>query len=520
MFDALLLAAALALASYTQLTHLTAIPGLHFDEAWQGLFAHRIAAEPGFFPSTAMNSYTSPVIHYLLAGAFKVFGPSLTSMRGAYAAMNLLTLASIAALLRRRREKRAAAWFALFWALLPMSVHTHRFYIEMTGFFGACLAMGLWGLALWSARPKLSFILVCGSIAVGSYSHVLFVAVFAGVLFTAARHWPAEFTARRARLAAGATALLLIPLAIRMAAGLGKPLPAAMAGALGALAAWAFAAGWAWDKIPAFLGRGRIDSWLVLIAAPFLVAYVFLIWNGNWPYAQATGFLDWRWLPLNATIFVTLALTPRLLPSMRPARHDPSSVAWTAFIATFVASSALIFKQSPRYYMAPTILAMLWISLTLARVKKPALQAALAATFTLWNFWCFERAYIFRFAREGSTTIEFRAGPFHDNGRDFRPFQKAFAWTVEHNCQQELRWVEDDRFLLPIEFLRLTAPQPKGPCPWGSGDLFFSHINEYDRTIRTPRHETNTPAPTLAPHVKLLAHSPDWGDLAFWIRRK
>src|SRR5690349_2384890 len=138
MFEALLLAAASALAFYTQLTRLTSVPGLHFDEAWQGLFAYRIAGEHGFFPVAAMNSYTSPMVHYPIAAAFKAFGPSLSTMRGFYAAMNLATLGLLAALLRRFGERRAAAWLALLWALLPLSVHDHRFYVEMTGFFGFC----------------------------------------------------------------------------------------------------------------------------------------------------------------------------------------------------------------------------------------------------------------------------------------------------------------------------------------------------------------------------------------------
>jgi hypothetical protein len=46
---------------YFQMSH---VPGPHFDEAWQGLFINRILNEPGFFPTQAMNSYTTPVFAF------------------------------------------------------------------------------------------------------------------------------------------------------------------------------------------------------------------------------------------------------------------------------------------------------------------------------------------------------------------------------------------------------------------------------------------------------------------------
>lgn len=525
MFRKLALLAALALAFYTQLYKLAAVPGLHFDEAWQGLFAHRIATEAGFYPTIAMNSYTTPVVHYLLAGAFKIFGPTLSAMRGTFAVMNLISLILVVALLWRARERNAAIWFTLLWALLPLSVHNHRFYVEMTGFFGLCLAIVLWGFALWEERPALSSALLIGGVLAGAYSHILFVAVFAAGVFVGAQSFPRQFRSPRTRVVVGLTAALLVPLALRMGAGLDKKLPYLLAAGLAAIGAWAVIVG-------RFPRMRRLYRWTTIVSVPFLIGFIGLMWNGIWPYAQATGHLDWwTWLPVNVAIFVgllliqfkTLKLAPLDAPGTARAPRErylfSPTLAWNAFVVTFLFSSVMIFKQSPRYYMATTILAMLWCALRLARLRKRSTQIALAVVFIGWNLWAFQSRYIARFEREGSTTKEFRVGIYHDNGRDFRPFQKAFEWAVSQNCQKVLRWVEDDRFLLPVDFLRLAAPQPKGDCPWSRDDLFFSHIENYNHDFKEPRTEHNTPPPSNAPHVKLLAHFREWGDLAFWIRK-
>ena len=509
MFKALLFAVALGLAAYTQFTELAAVPGLHFDEAWQGVFAHRIATESGFYPTSAMNSYTSPVVHYLLAATFKLFGPSLTVMRATYAAFNFLTLALILGLFLRMGEKKAMIWFTLLWALLPLSVHDHRFYVEMTGFFGLCFALVLWGLALWRKHPALSFTLALTGIVAGSYSHILFIAVFAGALYVGAYYFASEFHSKRGRALVATTALALAPLALRMGMGLQKPLPFALAAAFVVLALLTFTQ--VWKRATQWAPRS--GRWLTVAAIPFLFGFVALMWNGNWPYAQATGFFEWIWLPLNAALFIWLAFRQNKKNALF------SSMLWHSFLATFLVSSLLILKQSPRYYYVPTLLAMMWMALRLARLDRPSTQWALGLAFTVWNLWAFQTAYVARFENYGSTTKEFSAGFYHDNGRDFRPFQKAYSWLVSQNCQDDLLWVEDDRFLFPVNFLRLTAPKPTASCPWPYDSLFFSHIENYDSQSQEKRTEHNTPPPTNAPHVKLLAHFPEWGDLAFWIRK-
>ena len=527
----LICAFGILLAAYTQLIQLTAVPGLHFDEAWQGLFAHRINVDPDFFSLEAMNSYTSPLVHYMLAAAFKVFGPSLATMRGTYAFMNLTSLLLLAGLLWRLGERFAVAWFILLWALLPLSVHNHRFYVEVTGFHTLCLTVVLWGVALWRRRPNLSFALITLGVLTGVFAHILFISVFAGGIFVLARTFPGDFRSKRSQCLIATNALLLMPLALRMGLGLGKPLPFALAGVLLATAAWALATPrWLrfhrlWERWPR--RAMRLSKIVFFCTLPFLVSFVALLWNGFWPYAQATGYMQLAWLPLNALIFIAFAYQQIRRPGQRTAtraadaRREPSvlapSLIWGSFVACFLITSIIILKQTPRYYTLPMIFAMMWAAQRMARLQNLNTQFALAAGFVAWNLAMFHTAYLWRFEHEGSNTVEFRVAIFHDNGRDFRPFQKMYEWARTSGCLAAVPWVEDDRFKLPFDFLRLTSGPSVATCRWNTGDLFFSHIPNYDPKFSAERTDLNTPPPVE--NVKYLAHFTEWGDLAVWIRR-
>jgi hypothetical protein len=453
-----------------------------------------------------MNSYTGSVVHYWLAAVFAIFGASINAMRGAYAAMNLSALGLIVALLWRQKEKSAAVWFTLLWAVLPLSVHNHRFYIEVTGFFGFCFALVLWGLELWEKRPAIAFVLLFFSTIFATYSHILFVAVFAAGLFILPRHFPARFLQFRSRVLVAAIAVALVPLAIRMGWGLQKTLPYALAATLVATAVCALFR-------PTWIGIvSRTTPVLAFLATPFLVSFLLLQWNGAWPYAQATGHLSPLWLiPVNIVLFLGLVIAEY---RRKPRAKD--TLAWDAFLATFFFSSLIILKQTPHYYIVPVMTAMIWAARRLSALSSLKTACAIAFVILGWNLFAFQRLYIAQYEKEGPTSAEFRVGLFHDNGRDFRPFQKVFAWLEERGCQFELKWVEDDRIGHPFHFLQHTAPQPKTSCPWTSDQLFFSHLENYDPSSSVPRTAENTPPPSWANHVKLLAHFREWGDLAIY----
>jgi ABC-type multidrug transport system fused ATPase/permease subunit len=184
-----------------------------------------------------------------------------------------------------------------------------------------------------------------------------------------------------------------------------------------------------------------------------------------------------------------------------------------AFFTVFLISSLMILKQSPRYYMIPTILAFIWIA---ENIQNPLLWIM----FSLINLTAFHDYYLDGYKNQAPYDYEFRVGPFHDNARDFRAFQRVFVWLTENNCANDLAWVESDRFGKQIDFLKISAPTSnnKKPCPWPKEDLFFSYIPNYDPKFFDVRTENNTNPPW--PNVKFLMHKPEWGDLALWIRKK
>ncbi len=511
-------------ACYTQFKNFLSVPGLHFDEAWQAMLAHQIATEEGFFPFSAMNSYTSPILHYLLALVFHFTNPNLEVLRGFLGGINLLTLFLIFLWIWFLNEKKTAWWFLLLWALLPLSVHNHRFYIEVTVFHGFCFSLLLWGLFLWNKKPSLSFGLLSLSTLAGIYSHILYVAVFLSGLFILARSFPQEFRSLRNRMLIALICILTTPITLRMGIELKKSSPFLLLLLLLSLAIISIFYKNIWNRFPRFAIRST--RWIFFIVLPFLLIYVAMFWNGFWPYAQATGHLKLWWLPINVLVFLSALLlqyTKRLRTSEHQAREkwhlihsimsdlhhaNPLAVTWKAFLIMLFLMSLLIFKPSPRYYMIPTILAMLWCSQRLARIHSKKIIWIVAFCFFTWNLFCFEKFYINQFEKAGPVNSEFKLWIFHDSGRDFRPIQKTFNWLIQHNCQHELQWTENDRFLLPLRFLQLRAPTATGVCPWSKEELFLS-------TMPDP---TN---PNLPPyeHVKFLAHEKTWGDLAFWLRK-
>jgi hypothetical protein len=494
----------MAATAFTQLAFLTEVPGLHFDEAWQGLLAQRIASEPGFWPFTAMNSYTSPVVHYVLAVAFKVFGPSLGTMRGFYAALNFTSLGIFATVLWRRHGTESALWFTLMWALLPLSVHLHRFSIEMNGWFGFCLALIAAGFHMWNKRPRWGIALVLLGYTLGLYSHILFLALLLG--WTAARfRWVSAWKDGQSVGLLASGLLITAPLLLRMYLGLHSGaalalafLPPIMLVALGFTLKSPRKGLWTrrWSRF--FHGAYR---WALLGCLPFLIAFIFLFWDGSFAYSQVTGWTGGFWIPVNAVLLLLSVGQLHRRFSLVHLRNPHDSVhLWKTFVFTFLISSVLILKQSPRYYTVPMILLMAALSIGLMSLKRPGLKAVLALVFIAWNSYAFVARYLVPFQQRGATAAEFQLLIYKDSARDFRPFQRVFAWLEEQGCGRVIRGVEDDRFLAAVEFLRLTSAG--GQCPWIQDELIF-------RTI-PPRAED------YQSNLDLLASRPEWGDRGLW----
>lgn len=492
----------LVLCAFTQFYKQLAVPGLHFDEAWQGLWANRIAFEPGFFPFSAMNSYTASVFHYVLAVPFKFFGTSLAVMRGAIGVINLVSCLLFVGLFFRFQKKIAAVWFVLLWALLPLSVHNHRFYIEMTSLFGLLYAMLCWGVALWKQKRALAKALIVSSVVLGVYAHVLFFGFFLGTLLACVWFSAEDFKSKSTKNFLALLLLLCVPQFTIMAVGTKKILPAVL---VFLLCSGAFICAYAENFWHGILGKVRFSVYLVTLASkPFLVFYVFFLLNGCWSYAQVTGTLFSPYFSANLVlllvVFFLFMKKERFLLRIKK-KNSFEEFLFFVFLSAYVFGSILAYKQNARYAMVPTIAGMAWLSVALGTYLQRWAQVLLLAFFVAWNAYAFQAHYIQPFETRGAADNEFKVLFFHDNARDFRPFQKAYDWAYQQGCGDALTWVEDDRFLLPVNFLKMSQKSRiTAKCPWKKGELFFSHL------------------PQKSTDFELVHTQKEWGDLAFFRR--
>ncbi len=150
------------------------LPGLHFDEAWQVMHAHRILSDADFWPSSAMNAYTWPVIHYILAGVYRFAGTSLQATRFFYLALNCASFLLLTRAVSRFWGIRTTFIAALLITTLPSVIHDHRFFIEMTGFFGFLSAVIVYLLSRPTRLTIKTAVLIAVLGAIGTHAHILF----------------------------------------------------------------------------------------------------------------------------------------------------------------------------------------------------------------------------------------------------------------------------------------------------------------------------------------------------------
>lgn len=502
------------------------VPGLHFDEAWQGLYAHRIASEKGFWPLEAMNGYTSPISHYILAAFFKVFRPSLEVMRQSIGLMNLTTLLIFTLLLWKEGHRTAAAVFTWIWALLPLSVHNHRFYIEMTSFLGLCFALNAWALVRAAKkyvldRKTLALFLI--PMILGLLSHIGYLSVllaFASFLVITQQGLQ-KFLRPLSLLFIFAAGLLF-----KMSSQLQKISPAILGTVLlGLSLAFIFRPDKFLKQRPWVLQSALLK---ISVASCFVISffYIFFLWDGFWPYMQATGHLPKFWLPINSALLMS-CLGWHI--SRKPGTDLLQKVLLFTFLQ-FLMMTVLIFKQSPRYYMLTTICLMIFVSLVaeeILRTKYFKSVFAAFAIFSLWNFFAFENFYLQQYHSQPGDDGVVRFLFFKDSGRDFRPFQKVYRWFARSGCLTELDSIEDDRFLRPFEFLNLApshallteavqfeeaalpraaenfSPHAPPVCPWTKGQMYFSHY----------------PSNSGVELIPVVQHK-SWGDLTLFTKNK
>ncbi len=496
-------------AVFTQTTHLLDLPGLHFDEAWQGLFAHKIAVISDFYPTTAMNSYTSPILHYVLAIVFKIFSPSLFTMRMFFAVLNLSTLALLTTFIYKVSNPIASAIFCIFWALLPLSYVNHRFYIELTSFHGFCLAILIWALYYFK-KPWSPFMIVF-SILAGCYSHIIFITVYFSTLLISMRHFPLEVKSKKFQITVGSIALLLLPLTIRMAIDTKKLGPKALVVALMFMSLHFF--GTKFTSKPLQIFSKIWNKYFFILSLPAFAIFSYFHFDGRWPLTQIHSSLPKEWLPINAAfLFLSLLFSFKI---RQPNFY--ATISKRTFLTILILVSILVLKQSPRFMTIPMIFCFLWLSIEISQYRLKTFQLVWMLLFVSWNLYSFFEVYQKPFLTRGTIDREVKIWPFKENARDFRPFQKVYRWMSENGCAFQIEWVEDDRFKRAIEFLRLTDRPKSKKCEFSSKDeAFFSHIPEY--SFFEKQNLAQLPPPT--PQVKLFYHQDDWGDLAIFKRKK
>ncbi len=499
-----------SIAVYTQFRQIVDVPGLHFDEGWQAIHAHRIATEKGFWPMSAMNSYTAPVFHYFLGSVFKFFGSTLEVERFFLGSLNILSLLIFVFILWKANYRRAAYWFILLWALLPINVHNHRFFVEVTVFHTFCFALFSLGIVLFKKQPQLGSVLFVLAYSLGILSHVLFITVFLSAIVVFALKFPEEFYSKHGKNALMAAGTVTAFCLIRMGYGLQKALPLVLAtGLILFLISQLTKFDFFWSKLSQWIYKlGFILGSCLL----FLFALVF--WNGFWPYAQMTSDLNVvLWLPINFIFLLYILFFPERNKN-KSEKHETANWVWAFFILSLVIAQCLIFKPSSRYYTLPTILLCLWVSLKMQKVSLIRMHLVWAIPLVLWNVWAFEKKLITPFQTNGAFDQEFRFLIFHDTSRDFRPIQKAWKWIVKENCQDVFHWLENDRYMYPVNFLKISTPPaiPGKTCSWTSDALYFSHIPNYSVGLK----EYGAPVE----NVRFLYHEKNWGDLAFFIKKE
>lgn len=126
--------------------------GLYPDEAAEALDAHRLLTEPGFHPVFFQDDAGREALYgYLVAIAFRVFGESVTVLRGTSAVIGVLAVVAVYAWLRRRGPAvalGAAGWTAgALWLVCISRDGMRNVLVPVTA------AVALWAMTAWAEHP-------------------------------------------------------------------------------------------------------------------------------------------------------------------------------------------------------------------------------------------------------------------------------------------------------------------------------------------------------------------------------
>ncbi|RZA06401.1 MAG: hypothetical protein EOP11_10475 [Proteobacteria bacterium] len=434
------LALGLALTFGLHLVGLSAVPGLHFDEAWAMNFAWSLRDQP--ITVHAMSPYTAPWAHYWALLWMKVFGPSLFAFRASQLFLSLVGFCFLADGLRRINQPRAGAGLFVVVALLPGLVINGRFGIELNGLHPFCLGLMAW--ALITRRPWLSAV----AFFVATTGHILFYAVGLGLLGAAI--WEGYAFSRRER-AAAITALLALAFfftqVLRLVPEKGKA-AALFASALvltGLLLAraerWRLWRWIWWDTLALFLS---VPFWF----------NAFFFAEGSWGLAISTGKEAWKgWGALGLGLFLPFAVWF----SFQGARELPR-LARRSLTLIVIGLGLMMLKPAPRYFEVAITLIAVFLAIGIAKRRLP-IRALLTAGLLLHALPIYAD-YFSLLPREK----EFRFLAFKDSSRDFLSKQSLAYVLGGLGCGVADMSLSDSRVAESLRALSLSAEPSTRAC--------------------------------------------------------
>ena len=471
---------------FVSLYQIHTLPPVHYDEAWFGQFANRIAFEPSFWPLEAMNSYTGPILHYFLALTFRVFGAGVETSRYFFLGLNLATLGALALLIRRISNGRAVAVFVLFFGLLPVSVFSQRIQLEVTSWFALCYSVVLWGIVLWNSKPTRAICLIAGGIWLGLFSHILFFIVpfslFGGLILER----PEVFRTPRAKLACLIVNLPLVFLPLKMGLNLRDVFPFFLALGFLVLAVLPYLIQ-DFTRLRVILNPKKIGNPLfrfiisigigILALAVFAASLVYFLFefSGSWPYAQITGELRYFWLPLNLIFLLALVGF-----SQRKKVDLKLRGLWLVFFLQIGLTGWSVLKATnAKYWTIPTLTLLIGLALLWGEYSKKVSKKAylVLAAFTLWNAYLFQECFANQY-RIGPHDRPFRVWRLSDSARYYRPAVPAYLWLREKGCHLNKIRVDDGRLQFVVDYYQeydRKKASPNSTCPWGQREFYFGN---------------------------------------------
>ncbi|HAJ78180.1 MAG TPA: hypothetical protein DCO75_00280 [Fibrobacteres bacterium] len=153
------------------------VPGLHMDEAWSLVQAHKIAS--GAHPLNGTNGYSGTIFQYLLVPVFKVFGYKVVAMKIACAFLNTLTVFFAMLFVRSLYiQKNYHLYFGLLLCTFPIFLTHSRFCIGATTLHPLFLFTGLFlltkALQTVEALPRRNWALLGGFLwGLAAYDHII-----------------------------------------------------------------------------------------------------------------------------------------------------------------------------------------------------------------------------------------------------------------------------------------------------------------------------------------------------------